>query len=86
MNTPFYGVDHFLSCDGNLNTFRYLDKKQGVPFTLLDIPYEDDEDSVNYLAHQIKELALQLEKHTGKPFRRRSCERSSRRKMRPGKL
>ncbi len=69
LNTPFYGVTTSLSCDGNLNTFRYLDKKQGVPFTLLDIPYEDDEDSVNYLAHQIKELALQLEKHTGKPFR-----------------
>lgn len=39
---PQYAVTTSLSCDGNLNTFRYLEKKRGVPFTFLDVPYGDD--------------------------------------------
>ena len=65
---PVYAVTTSLSCDGNLNTFRYLEKKKGVPFTFLDIPYEEDEASVSYLAEQLKQLTIELEKRFQKPF------------------
>lgn len=65
---PRYAVTTSLSCDGNLNTFRYLEKKKGVPFSFLDIPYGDDEASVDYLAGQLREFAGELEKRFGVPF------------------
>ena len=65
---PGYAVTTSLSCDGNLNTFRYLEKKKGVPFTLLDIPYGDDPDSVEYLAEQLKQFAGKLEEYSGVKF------------------
>ena len=66
--SPMYAVTTSLSCDGNLNTFRYLEKKKGVPFTFLDIPYQDDEDSVAYLAEQLKEFVNELEQRFHKSF------------------
>lgn len=64
--TPAYAVTTSLSCDGNLNTFRFLEKKNQVPFTLLDVPYHDDEESVDYLAEQLKEMAREMEEHLGR--------------------
>ena len=55
-----------LSCDGNLNTFRYLEKKKGVPFTFLDVPYRDDAESADYLANQLKDFAKELENRFGR--------------------
>lgn len=68
VSVPGYAVTTSLSCDGNLNTFRYLEKKKGVPFSFLDVPYGDDEDSVDYLAGQLKDFAGALEQHFGIPF------------------
>lgn len=65
---PSYAVTTSLSCDGNLNTFRYLQKKNHIPFTLLDVPYTDDEASVAYLADQLRELAEKIEKELGRRF------------------
>ena len=65
---PKYAVTTSLSCDGNLNTFRYLEKKKGVPFTFLDIPYEEDEASVTYLADQLRQLTKELEQYFHKSF------------------
>ncbi len=65
---PEYAVTTSLSCDGNLNTFRYLEKKKGVPFTFLDVPYRDDEASVDYLAEQLKDFTSELEKRFGSTF------------------
>lgn len=65
---PRYAVTTSLSCDGNLNTFRYLEKKKGVPFTFLDVPYRDDDASVDYLADQLKAFARELESRFGVPF------------------
>ena len=65
---PEYAVTTSLSCDGNLNTFRYLEKKKGVPFTFLDVPYRDDGASVDYLAGQLKNFAGELERHFGRVF------------------
>ena len=66
---PEYAVTTSLSCDGNLNTFRYLEKKKGVPFMFLDVPYGDDEASVDYLAEQLREFAKELAERFGKTFR-----------------
>ena len=63
---PEYAVTTSLSCDGNLNTFRYLEKKAKVPFTFLDVPYADDVASFSYLAAQLSQLAKTLEKRTGR--------------------
>ena len=68
VSVPGYAVTTSLSCDGNLNTFRYLEKKKGVPFSFLDVPYGDAEDSVDYLAGQLKDFAGALEQHFGIPF------------------
>ena len=66
---PQYAVTTSLSCDGNLNTFRYLEKKKGVPFTFLDVPYGDDEASVDYLAGQLRDFAGELERICGEQLR-----------------
>ena len=63
---PDYAVTTSLSCDGNLNTFRYLEKKKGVPFTFLDVPYRDDPESIDYLAKQLKDFAKELENRFGR--------------------
>jgi benzoyl-CoA reductase/2-hydroxyglutaryl-CoA dehydratase subunit BcrC/BadD/HgdB len=65
---PRYAVTTSLSCDGNLNTFRYLEKKKGVPFTFLDVPYEDDEASVDYLAKQLERFTSDLQERFGSSF------------------
>lgn len=65
---PQYAVTTSLSCDGNLNTFRYLEKKRGVPFTFLDVSYGDDEASVEYLAGQLEEFTAELERRFGRRF------------------
>lgn len=68
LKAPAYAVTTSLSCDGNLNTFRYLEKKIGAPFTFLDVPYDCDPESVDYLAKQLREMTGQLEKVFGRPF------------------
>ena len=68
LKAPSYAVTTSLSCDGNLNTFRYLEKKIGAPFTFLDVPYDCDPESVDYLAKQLREMTGQLEKVFGRPF------------------
>ena len=68
LKAPSYAVTTSLSCDGNLNTFRYLEKKIGTPFTFLDVPYDCDPESVDYLAKQLREMTGQLEKVFGRPF------------------
>ena len=65
---PEYAVTTSLSCDGNLNTFRYLEKKAHVPFTFLDVPYSDDKESIAYLADQLRAFTKVLEERTGKTF------------------
>lgn len=58
---PAFAVSTSMTCDGNLNTFRYLQKKTDVPFVLLDVPYEADDDSVAYLAGQLKDMVREME-------------------------
>lgn len=39
-----------------------------MPYTFLDVPYADDEASVDYLAEQLKEFAYRLAEHCGRSF------------------
>lgn len=73
-----YAVTTSLSCDGNLNTFRFLQKKNHVPFTLLDVPYTDDEASVDYLAAQIETMARDMEEQLGRKFQPEKLKESLR--------
>ncbi len=69
-----------LACDANLLTFRELAELYGVPCFAIDIPacrtkmpvtkddgnLSPDDANVAYVAEQLRELAVFLEKHTGK--------------------
>ena len=54
-----------LTCDANLLTFRTLADFYQVPSFAIDVPWQVGEDSVRYVADQLKELQGFLEKHTG---------------------
>lgn len=73
-----YAVTTSLSCDGNLNTFRFLQKKNHVPFTLLDVPYTDDDASVDYLAAQLETMVRDMEEQLGRKFRPEKLKESLR--------
>jgi len=73
-----YAVTTSLSCDGNLNTFRYLQKKNHVPFTLLDVPYTDDDASVDYLASQLETMVHDMEERLGRKFQPEKLKESLR--------
>lgn len=68
LHAPRLAVTTSCACDGNLSTFRQLGARMGVPMVLLDVPYDNDEASVSYLADQLRDLARTLEKLTGIPF------------------
>lgn len=73
-----YAVTTSLSCDGNLNTFRFLQKKNHVPFTLLDVPYTDDDASVDYLAAQLETMVRDMEEQLGRKFQPEKLKESLR--------
>lgn len=73
-----YAVTTSLSCDGNLNTFRFLQKKNHVPFTLLDVPYTDDDSSVDYLAAQLETMVRDMEEQLGRKFQPEKLKESLR--------
>lgn len=50
-----------LACDGNMMTFPYLKQKQELPGFYIDVPYEKNGDSVEYVADQLRELKCFLE-------------------------
>ncbi|MDO5345564.1 MAG: 2-hydroxyacyl-CoA dehydratase family protein [Lachnospiraceae bacterium] len=55
-----------LTCDANLVTFRTLSELYQVPAFVIDVPMEQDEENVAYVAGQLRELAAFLEEVTGK--------------------
>lgn len=68
LHAPRLAVTTSCACDGNLSTFRQLGQRMDVPMVLLDVPYDNDDASIDYLADQLRELARTLEKLTGTPF------------------
>ena len=55
-----------LACDSNMMTFPYLKQKEELPGFYIDVPYEKNEDSVKYVAKQLRELKSFLEDITGR--------------------
>lgn len=55
-------------CDGNVNTFRYLSQKHGIPSFLLDIPEQDSPEAEAYVTEQLRELIGALEEVFKKTF------------------
>ncbi|HHX87082.1 MAG TPA: 2-hydroxyacyl-CoA dehydratase [Firmicutes bacterium] len=53
-------------CDGAPQLFRYLSKKCGVPFLLLDVPSLQGDRAERYVQEQLKQLAGEIEKITGR--------------------
>ncbi|MCF6150118.1 MAG: 2-hydroxyacyl-CoA dehydratase [Candidatus Kuenenia sp.] len=63
-------------CDNNTKTAKLCECLTGKDTMLIDIPYEEDEYSVKYLAKQLEELVSQLEKATGRKMRQDALERA----------
>ena len=55
-----------LTCDANLLTFRKLAEMYDVPFFAIDVPMKQNEENVQYVAQQLRELAKFLQNCTGK--------------------
>ncbi len=54
-----------LTCDANLVTFRRLAELFGVPSFFIDVPMQQNEENVRYVAEQLHGLAAFLEEQTG---------------------
>jgi hypothetical protein len=63
---PVLGVTTSMVCDGNINTFRYLEDRHGVPSYVIDIPHEYSPEAESYVVGQLKELIAMLEEKTGR--------------------
>lgn len=55
-----------LMCDANLLTFRALAELYQVPAFFIDVPLQQTEENVAYVAEQLRGLAAFLEEHTGR--------------------
>lgn len=55
-----------LTCDANLLTFRTLADFYQVPVFAIDVPWNQTEENVQYVADQLRDLKVFLEKNTGK--------------------
>lgn len=55
-----------LACDGNMMTFPYLKENYDIPGFYIDVPYEKNQEAVEYVAGQLREMKQFLEEVTGK--------------------
>ena len=55
-----------LTCDANLLTFKKLAKMYEVPIFAIDVPMQQNEDNVQYVADQLRKLKEFIEECTGK--------------------
>ena len=55
-----------LTCDANLLTFRTLADFYQVPVFAIDVPWNQTTENVQYVADQLRDLKVFLEKNTGK--------------------
>lgn len=63
---PKFIVNTSLVCDANNLTFRELADHYGIPRFYVDVPPEQSEDGVAFVADQLQELKKFLEDQTGK--------------------
>lgn len=55
-------------CDANVNTMKYISKRQAIDKYIIDVPYRYTKESEEYVVAQLKELIEILEEKTGKTF------------------
>ena len=55
-----------LACDGNMMTFPYVKETYDIPGFYIDVPYEKNQESISYVAGQLREMKHFLEDVTGK--------------------
>lgn len=65
MPKPRFILNTTLACDANMLTFRRLAEYFQVPQFVVDVPYETDEQAVDYVADQLREMVRFMEKETG---------------------
>ena len=53
-------------CDGNINTFRHIERTRGTPCFVLDIPAEYSAEAEGYVVAQLRELIARLEEKPGR--------------------
>ena len=76
-----------LTCDANLLTFRTLSQLYHVQPFAIDVPMQQNEDNVEYVAAQLRALASFLEQQTGRTIDEEALkERLRRSKRTPGKI
>ncbi|MCC8067582.1 MAG: 2-hydroxyacyl-CoA dehydratase family protein [Clostridiales bacterium] len=71
-----------LACDANLLTFKELAKLYEVPCFAIDIPAGHNPENVAYVADQLRDLAVFLEKSTGKKIDAESLRERTKRSKR----
>ena len=57
-------------------TFPYLKQKYQIPGFYIDVPYEKNQDSISYVADQLREMKKFLEDVTGKKISEQSVQRA----------
>ncbi|GHU63538.1 2-hydroxyacyl-CoA dehydratase,D-component [Clostridia bacterium] len=68
LEKPCASITTTLACDCNANTFRYLSRRAGEDAFIIDIPYENSQSSLSYIAAQLEDLVRLLERRTSKRF------------------
>ena len=63
---PRLVVNTSLVCDANNLTFRRAAEHYGIPQQYIDVPYDRTEESVEYVAGQLRQLAELLEEITAR--------------------
>jgi len=68
LQPPKLSITTTLACDGNVNTFRFLEQRLGVKAFVIDVPYEYSKESLRYVTDQLYDLISVLENLTGRRF------------------
>jgi benzoyl-CoA reductase/2-hydroxyglutaryl-CoA dehydratase subunit BcrC/BadD/HgdB len=66
LKRPMLVANTTLACDANQLTFARLAQIWDVPHVVIDVPFEINEDAVVYVRDQLRDLAMTLQKITGK--------------------
>lgn len=62
---PDYIINTTLACDANHLSFRRASQYYNVPQFIIDVPSEYSDSSLIYVAEQLKEMAVFVQKHSG---------------------
>ncbi|MFA5527131.1 MAG: 2-hydroxyacyl-CoA dehydratase family protein [Peptostreptococcales bacterium] len=63
-----FSVTTTMICDANINTFKRISEKQNIPCYILDIPYEYNQDTEQYVKEQLIEMTNMIEEITHTKF------------------